>query len=542
MVTTPLSEHHTMNLAISESRSSQSKTLSSVTNSETCDSTHHNRLHESVSNLSMHTLNQKQNDVGCFVTDMPEFLPGSVLLKESTTDSNSIHSATNARYSETDPNPKDHSTVLPIHVLADDEKVSERLNDFNPKSACSATRINKSSSKLLHYDGLRGVAAIWVFFLHYLNGPTPALHSFLLAYQPWSASVPIFFILSGRVLTASILRTGNPRQLVSAMIRRPFRLFVPMIIMATLDQLIFHFNGPVNYGKLIADHLWFMFDSASIPNTGTWVLWTLSYEYINSNIIFAVTLVLLQFQDNPKARYLVLCGTIVWFQITTNWGALFITGLLMCDLARHGYFDRYRAWRYSHVINTLLFITSGMLLFRNPLYNIADSISASLRSQMYSHGKKGVSDDYSIQNPQIFFFAASTMLCVETSTYIQWALSRRVFIFLGQISFPLYLLHPHLFKTLDKVNVGIRSVVTNPVLEAMIIFIVCTFIVCSISYLLIHIIDTPSIHIGKWVERVVLVEEWSLHAIKGWFVNIPGQVQSSITQRIKKIRNCISRK
>ncbi|KAJ1343277.1 hypothetical protein BSLG_002303 [Batrachochytrium salamandrivorans] len=304
-------------------------------------------------------------------------------------------------------------------------------------------------------------------------------------------SVPIFFILSGRVLTVSILKSGNMRQLASAIIRRPFRLLVPMLSMAFIDMLFLHRNQPTFVLKIVLDHLWFMFDGAEIPSTGTWVEWTLS------------------------------------------------NGLLLADLAQNGYMDRYRSWKYSHYINTLWFIGSACLVFRSPILNIADPVDQAVRAHLYSHGNMGVNMHYSVENAMIFLFCFSIMLSIETSVWLQWVFSRSPLVFLGRISFPLYLMHPYAAKYLDMVNNYLREVIKNYVLLTACIFVVSTAIVCLCSYLLIPVIDTPSIYIGRWVEQSVVTEPWSWTAIKLWAIGLPQKIKADIKKRLRSLHTSV---
>ncbi|KAH6573076.1 hypothetical protein BASA60_006244 [Batrachochytrium salamandrivorans] len=304
-------------------------------------------------------------------------------------------------------------------------------------------------------------------------------------------------------------------------------------------MLFLHRNQPTFVLKIVLDHLWFMFDGAEIPSTGTWVEWTLSNEYSFSNVIFFASFVLLQFRDNGKARYLILGSMIFWFQLTHSWGTHFIAGLLLADLAQNGYMDRYRSWKYSHYINTLWFIGSACLVFRSPILNIADPVDQAVRAHLYSHGNMGVNMHYSVENAMIFLFCFSIMLSIETSVWLQWVFSRSPLVFLGRISFPLYLMHPYAAKYLDMVNNYLREVIKNYVLLTACIFVVSTAIVCLCSYLLIPVIDTPSIYIGRWVEQSVVTEPWSWTAIKLWAIGLPQKIKADIKKRLRSLHTSV---
>ncbi|KAH9251753.1 hypothetical protein BASA81_010317 [Batrachochytrium salamandrivorans] len=353
--------------------------------------------------------------------------------------------------------------------------------------------IVSKSAKLLHYDGLRGLAAIWVFFIHYLSGTSKPLLDVLLGFQNWSASVPLFFILSGRVLSVSILRSGNNKQLASAIIRRPFRLLIPMIILAFIDMFILHVNTPMSFYQAIVEPLWFMFDDGGMPQRITGVVWTLS------------------------------------------------NGLLLADLAQHGFIERYKSWRYSSYATAAFFFISMVASFRFSLFNIADTLDETIRSYQFYRGNMGVDGPFYTENALIFTFCFASMFAIETSAWLQRFFSWSLFTFLGRISFPLYLIHQYTFPYLDVFNRHVKENISQTIVASTIIVVIPTILVCIIAYLFVFIIDEPSVKFGRWVEHVVLNDEWSWSAIQLWVVDLPRRVKLDISQRIFSLRGDIMR-
>ncbi|KAH9264839.1 hypothetical protein BASA83_011665 [Batrachochytrium salamandrivorans] len=414
---------------------------------------------------------------------------------------------------------------------------------WDPLASQSPTAkvIVSKPAKLLHYDGLRGLAAIWVFFIHYFPGNVQPLLDVLLGFQSWSASVPLFFILSGRVLTVSILRSGNNKQLASAIIRRPFRLLIPMIILAFIDMFILHVNTPMSFYQAIVDPLWFMFDDGGIPKTLTGVVWTLSNEYKFSNVIYFTTFVLIQFQNNNHARYIIMGTMFVWFHLTHSWGTHFISGLLLADLAQHGFIERYKSWRYSSYITAAVFFTTMIATFRFSFFNIADTLDETIRSYQFSRGNMGVDGPFYSENALIFTFCFASMFAIETSAWLQRFFSWSLFTFLGRISFPLYLIHSYTFPYFDVFNKHVRENISHVTVAGIIIAVIPTILVCMVSYLLVFIIDEPSVTFGRWVEKTVLNDEWSWSAVQLWVVDLPRRVKLDISQRIFSLRGDIMR-
>nr|KAJ3421076.1 hypothetical protein HK105_004562 [Polyrhizophydium stewartii] len=361
----------------------------------------------------------------------------------------------------------------------------------------------KPRSKMEHLDGMRGLAALWVFFIHYLPSAWPELHEELLGYQKWNASVPVFFILSGRVVTASVLRSRNFKQLVSCMIRRPFRLMVPMFIVAMLDWHWDNVKDVQGVWDSLKGIMWFLFDDGPIPRISG-VVWTLSNEYIFSNLLYVFTLVLIVLGDNHKARYLVLIGGFFWFQVTHSWMTHFIAGLFLADLAQHGFIKRYQSWRFSPIVTATIFFGSMVLSFRT--------------------GNHGVDGPYWKENFVIFLFSFATMFALETSTWMQYVFSLPPFKFLGHVSFTLYLLHPYLldyfaYNTTKMAEAGWSG---DQLLRLSVA--VNTLLMLLASWLLTPIVDHPGIYVGRWVERVIVMEPWEMRRVVSWCRKTPRRV------------------
>jgi peptidoglycan/LPS O-acetylase OafA/YrhL len=139
-----------------------------------------------------------------------------------------------------------HCNIIKSNTLLDVERAeSEKEISIEESSKPNTVRRQK-----LHYlDGIRGWAAFSVAIFHLfdkiykdLNFRLPTrnhLETFLFRFIIWNGrlSVTIFFVLSGRVIALSYLNTKNPKNLVSSMIRRPFRLFIPVLASYLLHYL-----------------------------------------------------------------------------------------------------------------------------------------------------------------------------------------------------------------------------------------------------------------------------------------------------------------
>jgi peptidoglycan/LPS O-acetylase OafA/YrhL len=118
------------------------------------------------------------------------------------------------------------------------------------RMSTSSSRITTKQSKIDYLDGLRGFAAVSV-----------AIHHFYLAFWDCTGTKPpfpvllykgtlqvlIFFVLSGRVLMDSYLKKPSFEKLYSLIIRRVFRLFLPLLGY----MIIWHFLRAIDYVELV---------------------------------------------------------------------------------------------------------------------------------------------------------------------------------------------------------------------------------------------------------------------------------------------------
>jgi peptidoglycan/LPS O-acetylase OafA/YrhL len=133
-----------------------------------------------------------------------------------------------------------------------DDEITQNTLLFNKHVQTPET--TKTRPKLEYLDGIRGWAALSVAIFHLFgyiyrdldfNLPSrPPIQTFIFRFFIWTGrlSVTIFFVLSGRVIALSYLNTKKPERLVSSMIRRPFRLFIPVLISYLFHYILQVFN------------------------------------------------------------------------------------------------------------------------------------------------------------------------------------------------------------------------------------------------------------------------------------------------------------
>ncbi|KAK4226569.1 acyltransferase 3 [Podospora fimiseda] len=281
-------------------------------------------------------------------------------------------------------------------------------------------------------------------------------------------AVAIFYVISGYVLSLkplSLLQAGEHLKLgdnlASAFFRRWFRLYIPLIVtcfvFATSWHVFGYWNFAVQAKSTYLEELWNLYvefkNFSFIFKEGAWVwvsynphLWSIPLEMRGSIVIFTACLALSR--ATTKARLLCQVALAFYFLYIVDafYCALFITGMLQCDLdllARRegGYFPGFlrRLERYKTFIYYHLFILS-MYLAGVP------SSTAKLEDLRANPGWYWLSylKPQAVLDPKWFYlFIASNLLvaCIPRMGWLKRFFESRFCQYLGRISFSLYLVH-----------------------------------------------------------------------------------------------------
>ncbi|KAL9010257.1 MAG: hypothetical protein Q9173_004789 [Seirophora scorigena] len=231
---------------------------------------------------------------------------------------------------------------------------------------------SRTSPPALHrtswLDGLRGVAALFVFFHHssqiWLHGLRPGWGSGPDAYHimqlpvlrivfSGGAMVSIFFVISGYVLSTKSLRLAREGRheellsnLASSTFRRGPRLFIPCIVSTFLTAILAMTGAFVSeevtrhypragtlreqLGSWGHETLWFINPLAGGTGFGE-NLWTIPVEFQGSLLVFLCAL------GFSKSRDAVRLGSLVCFMAYWLWfgywmTVLFLGGVLLADI------------------------------------------------------------------------------------------------------------------------------------------------------------------------------------------------------------------
>jgi peptidoglycan/LPS O-acetylase OafA/YrhL len=321
----------------------------------------------------------------------------------------------------------------------DDLKSPDRMTPAPP-----AVPTGSASARTTEIDGLRGWASLAVLLFHMLcvvfgeqfSGIRGNPYKFALVNGP--LAVFVFFVLSGDALSIAYLRSGDRRVIDSLLIRRYFRLMVP-VAMATL--LVFAlmktglvFNKPAGqiatfYGWLggVIDFVprWQSYASYVLlevfnplvvygapPAIYNPMLWTMSVELAGSGLVF------LFWYLRPSIRRprSVLAVLVLALAALGSLYALFFFGVLLSQWRSDGSIDRWRARRAAQIGAPLVAVAAALLHAR------------------FSEGAPAF-------RHVSLLCSIVLVVCLYTSRPALRILRSRFSRYLGEISFPLYLTH-----------------------------------------------------------------------------------------------------
>jgi peptidoglycan/LPS O-acetylase OafA/YrhL len=301
-------------------------------------------------------------------------------------------------------------------------------------------------------ESVRGLAALIVVLHHLVFGFAP--HLFQRLDAPWlriwhdgKFAVSVFFVLSGFVLSLSFVRTQQIETLRAAIVRRYWRLFIPVaasviasyILMARgyyanrevarllgqaeTDWLSLWYGFPPSMGSAAREAAWGVFFSHSIEKTYNNVFWTLGTEFIGSLFVFAF----LALSGGLRNRILIYGAVgFVLHRLGLTWFLAFLAGAGVCEM-----FHASRDVRAAH--QSVVTITSVAL--------ILIGLTGAGLTQAWLAARTGLS----LSDPVFKYIkplsAVFLLAGVLGAPPVQRLLSLRPLVLLGWISFPLYLIH-----------------------------------------------------------------------------------------------------
>jgi len=379
---------------------------------------------------------------------------------------------------------------------------------------------NTDMRKIRYLDGLRGLAAFEVVFHHFILAFYPALFSgpgipthlpagqevfvsgsILNLLYDGNFAVCIFFVLSGFVLSHKFFLDKDHEIITASAVKRYVRLVIPVAFSIFCAYILMKFSLFYNQDAgIVSGSGWLQGAWTFTPNfwdalnqtfVGTFfsnvftyntTLWTIAVEFLGSFLVFAFLAVFGKAQNRHMA-YLFL--GIVFFQ---TYYLAFILGMLLSDLMAH---------KNSIVaeIDRNKFLRTGLLLLGLFLgsYPSGREVTGTMYAFMYIPWAA---------DSQIIYHVLGSFLVILVlldSKRMQKFFALRYLLFLGEISFAMYLLHfiilgsfsSFVFLRLEPVMSYAGAVASSFVLSVALIF--------AASYAMYRLVDKQAVRLSHFV-------------------------------------------
>lgn len=360
-----------------------------------------------------------------------------------------------------------------------------------------------SGNRTEYIDGIRGWAALVVVFFHafweIFGVYHPAFRSPLTYFiLNGELAVYIFFILSGDALSLPYFHSGKKAAINKLLVKRYFRLTTPIVISCSLTYVLMKLSITYNVEasrivhredwlgqfipfdasmfSLIKYSLMDVYVNHSLQNSYNPFLWTMSIEICGSMLVF----LFLYVEDELKRSVYVCAAIAIFLFLCGTFYSLFFIGLLFSYLRRNGVLRRFEISRQWQVLSAFLLLGTVLL----------DTLLRQHGSSKYLN----------------ILISALLVACFYSNVFLRKLMCSKLSKFLGEISFPLYLVHfAVIISPTSRLIVlyGERGELTSRVIWCIALG---TVIVSVLLAVLFRVVE-------KWILR--RIEALSQHVLKG---------------------------
>ena len=373
------------------------------------------------------------------------------------------------------------------------------------------------AEKINYLNGLRGVAAINVMIMHFFVALAPAMvygskypSHFGSLDQIFSTtplgligagnfSVCIFFVLSGYVLTQKFFKTKENNIIISSAVRRYPRLFIPVFAAVMLSYLLasaglyrYYIETMMVSAGSNYRHYWtFTPDILEAIKQAVWtsffaggtiqynpVLWTMTIEFYGSMLVFTMALIF----GSLRNRWTFYFAAAVLF--INSYYLAFVIGMVFADVFN----SKKPLFKTDNRIILFIILISGLFLGSYP------------ESPLVNNSLYGFLDNGLFESPKATYHIIGSgmiMYVLLNSKGLQHVFSSPVPLFLGKISYSMYLVH---FPIMSSFTCAL-FLVLYPVLSygsAALISISLSFLlIIPLSYLFYKHIDMAGVKLSK---------------------------------------------
>lgn len=203
---------------------------------------------------------------------------------------------------------------------------------------------------------------------------------------------------------------------------------------------------------------------------------------------------------------------------------------MLAEMDVSGFLTRHSNWKWSLSFNLFLSLAVGFT-FMESSFSFGRVTFEFLRSlQINGDGNFGVDVAFWQENISVLIISFTILFVVETTEFLQKIFSSPFPVYMGRISFSMYLFHPIIISSLSNQLIDMNpSEGLNP--NVTICFIVLFFV----SEVLTVFVDHPSVDFGRWVEKRLL-GQWTSQEL---IITIPYWPRATISFLFGRFKVCI---
>ncbi len=349
--------------------------------------------------------------------------------------------------------------------------------------------IDRSEKHFKYLDSARGVAALMVFGSHFIARTFQTkmnVHYFFFVFNGNDA-VSFFFVLSGFVLSYKYVVLGKPLDIKQFYVSRVFRLF-PAYFLVVLWSALFAYRYRLNLHDLTdlfifnKDEFWEEALLLHFHNKFYYPGWTLTLEMCGSFLMpFFIALAI---NNKRFIPYLIVATLIIGNNFMFSY--LFLFGIVASCNYTYIISDSFRKTKWFQYRYPLLIVAFVLFSIRQ-----IDAISPFGSTYKYLAAYLGI-DFFTYTALSCFVF----LVAILHSKRPQRFLENKVLVFLGKISYGLYLVHVVviniLFVFLERYLSG-----GHPVLSFIFVALCCISAVVLVSAALHYWVELPFMRMGK---------------------------------------------
>jgi len=364
-------------------------------------------------------------------------------------------------------------------------------------------------SKLLHVEGIRGLACFIVLISHMALTLFPVLthgidasglHQVQKAIfnSPFSFfysgkfSVYIFFVLSGYILAYAGTIKGTGSNIANMAIRRYPRLMIPAFVSVLLSIIVFQLFSDSHHEQIWINNLG-QFDW-SVPGAlydGTIgifihgvsdynpVLWTMKTELIGSFIVFGLC-------------YLVVCkkDNILIIEL-----AVLVASAMLLGLGSFVFISGYLFFRYGVDTSKMIFLP--LLLVGLYLAGYHNESSSYFNLDQIIKNEELLQQVMSALGALIVGYIALFTPCVKK------LFAKSLFVFMGKVSFSVYLIHMSIMFALCEPALNFFTIIMGSDIAPLSLALLIIAMVYSSGYIFYLCVDKNGMKIAKKVQQKI---------------------------------------